>query len=179
MAPRDPGDPATVPTLEAASLWLGFPGSAARAAGPPRRADVGPASRVAAHAARRLPALQQVPDDEGGAVDVGLLGVDGVVRLGAVDDELIEHLGRHVAWRADLARVLALQGPQRGAGVEALGEAEVGELEGAAVAGDEDVGGLEVTVHHDGVEAVEIFESLEDVEGPGANLQRGLSRADS
>jgi hypothetical protein len=49
---------------------------------------------------------------------------------------------------------------------EALREAEVGQLERAAVPGEGEVGGLEIAVHDDGVEGVEVMECGEDVEGP-------------
>ena len=64
-----------------------------------------------------------------------------------------------------------LRGYRRAKAWKPLGEAEVGELERAAVAGDEDVGGLEVAVHHNGLQAVQVLEGLHDVQRPGLNLQ--------
>ena len=67
-----------------------------------------------------------------------------------------------------------LAGAVGGAGAaEALGEAEVDELEAAAAAGEDHVGGLEVAVHDDGVAVVEVAEGAEDVEGPLEHLRSG------
>ena len=67
---------------------------------------------------------------------------------------------------------------QLGAG-DALGEAEVGELEpaGGGAGGEEDVGGFEVSVDDDGVEALEVLQGGEDVERPGAHLHRSAPQA--
>lgn len=94
---------------------------------PPRHHGQRPPPRVGADVVLRPAAGEQVPHDEGGAEDVGALGVggDGQGRL---------HLGRAVARGAGVGAVQG--GAALGAG-DALGEAEVGELQVGAGGGEE------------------------------------------
>ena len=69
-----------------------------RGPAPPRCARLRPLPRVCAGAGP--PAGQEPPDDQGGAEDVGPVGVDGAAARLVVD----EHLRRGVAKRTDAAR---------------------------------------------------------------------------
>ncbi len=81
-----------------------------------------------------------LPEDQSQGVHVGLhVGVEGV---GA--DGLVEHLGRHVALRADTLRVVR-NVEVAGEGIQPYREAEVTDT-ALAVGFDENVARLEVTV---------------------------------
>ena len=142
---------------------------------PPRRLGLQPRARVGRHAALGPAAGEEVRDDERGTVHVRLLGVDSGELALLAEGHALEHLRRGVLGRADAegvgqAHAVLLEHFRVGAR-EALGEAEVGELEAAgAVAGQKNVGRLEVAVDDDRVEAVEMLEGAEDVEGPAKYL---------
>ena len=73
------------------------------------------------------------------------------------------HLGCAVAGRA---RVGAVQ--RRGAlcAGNGLGETKIGQLEGGAARGEEEVGGLDVTVQDDGVPVVQEVQRRQEVKAP-------------
>ncbi len=94
--------------------------------------------------------------------------------LAVVEDLALEDLRRGVHGGTDLGRLHVAQGLPVVV-IEALGEAEVNELEAGlrGVAGEDDVCGLQIAVDDDGVEAVEVLKGAEDVQRPAMNLTRG------
>ena len=188
----------TVPPAAAAGAGPSAPGERrvaqgreALAGGGPRRRVRGPhlleevrearppaprGVRVRLGAGGRAAAGHELPDDEGGAVNVHLLGV----RRGGAGGVRPAELRGGVAGRAgsrrvgpseiDAAAAAAVRGGRALAARERLGRAEVDELEAAKAAGEEEVSRLEVPVHYDGVAVVKEMEGVEELNRPAVHL---------